>query len=166
MFYREPSFLAVVCFGTSPPPPSAGFLCFWGCLCVAGRAYWRKRGWGRSKIIRRREILVLFESFNNFWIFSILIIPIVVITFYTNNQATTTYYIVFDFKPVLTTLNLFIYVHLYSIAKWNYPFTMLPEIPCEHIKMYLYVSQLRFHNTRKDVTTVICRYEFVKQASD
>jgi hypothetical protein len=36
-------------------------------LCVVGRAYRRERrgrGWGRSQIIRRRESLVLYKSFN------------------------------------------------------------------------------------------------------
>jgi hypothetical protein len=51
-----------------PPPPSASCLSFSVFLCVAGRAYWRERlermGRRRSKIIRRLESLVLFNSFN------------------------------------------------------------------------------------------------------
>jgi hypothetical protein len=45
MIYREPCFLAVVRFGSSPTPfPSARCLSSSVFLCVAGRAYWRKKG--------------------------------------------------------------------------------------------------------------------------
>ncbi len=52
----------------SPPLPSASCLAFSVFLCVAGQAYWRKkggRGWGRRRqIIRRRQSLVLCKLFN------------------------------------------------------------------------------------------------------
>ncbi len=50
----------------SPPLPSASCLSFSVFLCVVVQAYWRERwrGWGRSRIIRWRESLVLYRSFN------------------------------------------------------------------------------------------------------
>ncbi len=59
-------------FGSSPTPfhaplPSAFCLSFTVFLCVAVRAYCREsrgRWWRRSQIIRPRESLVLYKSFN------------------------------------------------------------------------------------------------------
>ncbi len=75
IIYREPGFLAVVWFGSSPFPPSPHFpqspvskLSLFPFLCVAGRAYWRERGGGeREAVIRRRESLVLYKSFYTLW---------------------------------------------------------------------------------------------------
>ncbi len=51
-------------YDLAPPPlPSASGLSFSVFLCVAYRAYWRER-WGKG-VIRRRDSLVLFKSFNN-----------------------------------------------------------------------------------------------------
>jgi hypothetical protein len=57
MIYREPDFLAIVWFGSSPIPfPKLSlFLMPAVCLCVAGSAYWQERGVGRNQIIRPRE---------------------------------------------------------------------------------------------------------------
>ncbi len=41
MIYREPGFLAAVCFGSSPTPSP---LSVSHSSCVAGRAYWLERG--------------------------------------------------------------------------------------------------------------------------
>ncbi len=54
------------------PLPSASCIFFSVFLCVADRAYWRRRGWGRSQIIQRRESLVLFKTFNTLWTGSIV----------------------------------------------------------------------------------------------
>ncbi len=65
---RGPGFLAVEWFGSSPtppPPPSASCLSFSVFPCVASRAYWRESGGcARSQIIRPRESLALYKSFN------------------------------------------------------------------------------------------------------
>ena len=71
-FYRGPDFLAVVGFGSSPPPlpPPLSPV-----NKLDGRHKWRLRettcwresegrGWTRSRIIRPRESLVLCKSFN------------------------------------------------------------------------------------------------------
>ncbi len=65
MIYRGPGFLSFVYFGSPPPLPAASCLSFSVFLCVAGRAYWREgvEG-GRCQIIRRRESMVLYKSFN------------------------------------------------------------------------------------------------------
>jgi hypothetical protein len=63
--FRGPGFLAVVWFCS--PPFSGSELSFSYFLCVAGRACWRKKGGGgggRSQVIRPRESLVLYKSFN------------------------------------------------------------------------------------------------------
>jgi hypothetical protein len=36
-------------------------------MCVAGRAYYSGTGGGRSQIIRPRESLVLYKSYNALW---------------------------------------------------------------------------------------------------
>ncbi len=60
-FIRGPSFLAVVWFGSSPTPcPLSNFLSL---------PVWRERRWGRSQIIRLRESLVPYKSFNILWWF-------------------------------------------------------------------------------------------------
>ncbi len=54
----------------SPHPPSASDIIFSFFLCVASWAYSRergRRGWARSQIIRRRESLALYKSFNTLW---------------------------------------------------------------------------------------------------
>jgi hypothetical protein len=73
MIYRGPSFLSVLCFGStpapSPPPlPTANCVSFSVFLCVAGPAYWPARG-GRvgSRIIRMQESFVLYKLFNTLW---------------------------------------------------------------------------------------------------
>ncbi len=68
MIYRGPGFLAVVWFGSSPNPPplprqqavSLSRLP----LCRRSRLLMRRRGWGRSHNIRRRDSLVLYKSFS------------------------------------------------------------------------------------------------------
>ncbi len=65
MIYKGPGFLAVVWFGSSPTP----FLPLSRqqvSLILAGRAYWRGVGGGEEQIIRPRESLVLYKSFNTF----------------------------------------------------------------------------------------------------
>ncbi len=69
MVYRRPGLKAIVWLGSSstslPLLSSASCLSFSVFLCIACRAYWRERGGvGQDKIIRRRESLVLFKSFN------------------------------------------------------------------------------------------------------
>ncbi len=62
MKYTGPCFHAIVWLGSFPPPPP-----------LHGEretTWWRKRGGegrARSKIIRRRESLVLYKSLNNPW---------------------------------------------------------------------------------------------------
>jgi hypothetical protein len=55
-----------------PPKKKSSCLSFSAFLCVAGRAYRRKRVWRggreRSQIIRRRESLVLYKSFILAWL--------------------------------------------------------------------------------------------------
>ncbi len=56
----------------APPPPllSPSCLSFSVFQCVAGLANWQEWGmreWERSKIIQRRESLVLYNSFNSLW---------------------------------------------------------------------------------------------------
>ncbi len=64
MIYRWPCFLAVVWFGSFPPPlPLARCLSFLFFLCVASRAY--RRGGGPNR--KRRESLVLYKSSNTLW---------------------------------------------------------------------------------------------------
>ncbi len=71
VIYRGPDHLAVVWFG-SPPTPllptllSETCLSFSVFLCIAGRHFWRESegGWAKSQIIRRRESLALYKSFN------------------------------------------------------------------------------------------------------
>ncbi len=62
---RGPGFLEVVWFGSSPtpfPPSPLSCLSFAVFLCVVSRAYWRGRA--RSQIIRPRESMALYKSFN------------------------------------------------------------------------------------------------------
>jgi len=64
MIYRGPDVLALVWFGSYPYPfPWASCLSFLVFLCITGRAK-GGREWGRSQIIRQRESLALFRSFN------------------------------------------------------------------------------------------------------
>ncbi len=50
------------------PHPSASCLSFSLFQCVASSAYYgRGGGWERSQMIRRRECLVLYKSFNTLW---------------------------------------------------------------------------------------------------
>jgi hypothetical protein len=65
MIYRGPGFLAIVWFGSSPTPLPLScqrIVSLPSLLVTDGR---EGRGWGRSQIIRRRESLVLYKSFNN-----------------------------------------------------------------------------------------------------
>ncbi len=67
LIYRWPGFLAIVWFGSSPTPsplPSSRCLSFSLFLCVAGWAYWRGRGLGRSQIIWWQEGMLLNKLFN------------------------------------------------------------------------------------------------------
>jgi hypothetical protein len=70
MIYRGPGCFVVEWLVSSPTPTPLSWarcLSFLVFLCVAGRAYWRVRGgkgWGRSQIIRRRESLAFYKSFN------------------------------------------------------------------------------------------------------
>ncbi len=67
MINRWPSFLAVVLIWLlpTPSPSPVSKLTLSVFLCLAGRAYWRGRWWGRSQIIQRRESPVLYKSFKN-----------------------------------------------------------------------------------------------------
>ncbi len=75
MFYRGASILAVVWFGSpptpSPPPLSSASFLFGPSSCVSpveltDRRVGR-RGWTSSQIIRPRESLTLYKSFNTLW---------------------------------------------------------------------------------------------------
>ncbi len=64
MIYRGPDFLAVLWFGSSPVIKMSLFLSLPVCRRSSLR---RERGWKgleRSQIIRRRESLVIYKSFN------------------------------------------------------------------------------------------------------
>ncbi len=67
-FIEDQSFLVFVWFGSSPipfhPSPLRKMSLFLF-LRVPGR--WG-RGWRRSQIIRQRETLVLYKSFNTLWL--------------------------------------------------------------------------------------------------
>jgi hypothetical protein len=70
MIYRRPGFLAVVWFGSSPLPISKLSLFLGLPVCrpsslLTGEG--RERGWARNQIIRPRESLALYKSFNCFW---------------------------------------------------------------------------------------------------
>ncbi len=76
---REPGFLAVAWFGSSPTPLthlSAIIKLFLflslSTVCVAGRAYWRERlgegGWRVAESYDHEKILVFNKSFNTLWI--------------------------------------------------------------------------------------------------
>jgi hypothetical protein len=75
VIYRGPNFLAIVWLGSSPnlsfspisklDPRHTGRLRN-RTTCWQERG---KRGWGRSQIIRRRESLVLYKSFNTLYTF-------------------------------------------------------------------------------------------------
>jgi hypothetical protein len=71
IIYRGPALLAVVWFGsfptTSPPPVR-----MWGGGGVVGR----------SQIIRQRESLVFYKSFNTLWFFYFPYIPHIFNSFY------------------------------------------------------------------------------------
>ncbi len=69
MICRGPGFLAVAWFGSSPTPspPISNLslflslsVCRWPSLLIWGR----RRGWGRSQIMRRRVSGVLYKSFS------------------------------------------------------------------------------------------------------
>ncbi len=70
MIYRGPCFLAVVWFGSSPPPPPSPPLPS-GSSTGDTQEDWERGvgvegewvGWGRSQIIRPQESVVLYKSF-------------------------------------------------------------------------------------------------------
>jgi len=66
LIYRGPGFLAVVCFGSSPPPlpPSCQQLVSLSQSSEISAG----RGWARSQIIPGRESLILCKSFNTLWL--------------------------------------------------------------------------------------------------
>jgi hypothetical protein len=63
MISRGPGFLAVVWLAPTPPPHV--FLSQSSCVLPAELT--NGRGRGRGQMIRRREILVLYKSFNTLW---------------------------------------------------------------------------------------------------
>ncbi len=73
MIYRGPGFLAGVWFRSSPTPspplPSVSSTGDPEEDWEREKTCWRERSeeWGRSQIIRRRENLVFYESFNTLW---------------------------------------------------------------------------------------------------
>ncbi len=79
MIYWGPGILAVVWFGSSksqpPPPPSISCLSISVFLCVAGRAYWRKRGEEVEEepnhVPARKPVyqsLILSAKMKSFWL--------------------------------------------------------------------------------------------------
>jgi hypothetical protein len=70
MIYRGPGFLAILWFGSSPPPlPSVSSTGDTQEDWEKKPTWWQKGGGrGRSRIIRPQESLVLFKSFNTLWV--------------------------------------------------------------------------------------------------
>ncbi len=70
MIYRGPDFLAVIWLHPHPPPYPVGQLSLFLSLPVRRMSRLLAgedgRGWGRSQIIRLRESLVLYKSFNTY----------------------------------------------------------------------------------------------------
>ncbi len=62
MISRGPGFLAVVWLAPNPPPPPSPVF-----LPQLPAELTNGQGRGRGQIIRRREILVLYKSFNTLW---------------------------------------------------------------------------------------------------
>jgi hypothetical protein len=84
-----------------PPLLSASCLSFSVFLFVGGRANWRKRG-GMSLVIRRRESLVLYKSYN---------IPYVYLEYVVNSDVECRRH------PVPGTLSIFKFTHL-QVDMW------------------------------------------------
>jgi hypothetical protein len=70
IFYRGPGFLPwhVLAPSPLPPPPVVSLLNLYVCRRSSLLTGEWGRGWGRSQIIRRRENLVLYESFNTLFV--------------------------------------------------------------------------------------------------
>ncbi len=73
MICRGLDFPAIVWFGSFPPPPPVSTLSLFLSLIVCRQSSMPdgrggRRGWARSQIIRRQEILVLYKSFNTLWL--------------------------------------------------------------------------------------------------
>ncbi len=70
MFYRGPGFLAVVRFGSSPLPLQSTSCHSSSVLCIVCRRsnLLTGEGGGKDQVIRPKESLVLYKSFNILWI--------------------------------------------------------------------------------------------------